>query len=511
MSNASFCLVVGCSNDRKNNPDLCFYRVPKIVTNQGEKTEILSTERRTRWLAAISRADLTEKIQENDRVCGIHFHSGKAAHLWDRFNPDWVPTLHDKLKESNEKKEKQHQRTQRITDRRKREREREEQEAMKRKAVKVDEPGERIKDICMVNEGEHSGETGEEEKVEEPNVENNGSTQTDPEDYSRSCSTQTEECDYMFRTQKPWLPQKSNVFEEDYFEGANEKVRFYTGLPSLEPLKKTFSFVSSRVSRPSLLLSNFQEFVLVLLKLRHGVPHQDLAYRFNVTRTVVSRIIVSWLTVMDVTLSPLISWPDREQLQRTMPRCFIDSFGLKTSVIIDCFEVFIDRQSNLLARAQTFSNYKHHNTVKVLIGITPQGTVSFVSETWGGRTSDKFLTENCRFLNNLVPGDLVLADRGFTVHEEVWFRQVELNIPAFTKGKNQLDPLDVEKTRKIVNVHIHLERVIGILRQKCTILQSTLPTDFLTSNQENQIPLIDRIVRVCSALVNLCPPIVPFD
>lgn len=130
----------------------------------------MSTERRTRWLAAISRADLTEKIQENDRVCGIHFHSGKAAHLWDRFNPDWVPTLHDKLKESNEKKEKQHQRTQRITERRKREREREEQEAMKRKAVKVDEPGERIKDICMVNEGEHSGETGEEEKVEEPNV-----------------------------------------------------------------------------------------------------------------------------------------------------------------------------------------------------------------------------------------------------------------------------------------------------------------------------------------------------
>lgn len=69
-----------------------------------------------------------------------------------------------------------------------------------------------------------------------------------------------------------------------------------------------------------------------------------------------------------------------------------------------------------------------------------------MSEAWGGRTSDKFLTENCGFLNNLVSGDLVLADRGFTVHKEVWFRQVELNIPAFTKGKNQLVPLDVEKT-----------------------------------------------------------------
>ena len=152
-----------------------------------------------------------------------------------------------------------------------------------------------------------------------------------------------------------------------------------------------------------------------------------------------------------------------------MPKCFIDSFGLKTSVIINCFEIFIDRSSNLLARAQTFSNYKHHNTAKVLIGITPQGTISFVSDAGGGgggRTSDKFLTENCGFLKNLLPGDLVLADRGFTVHEQVWFHQAELNVPAFIRGKQQLDPINVEKTRKIANVRIHVERVIGILRQE---------------------------------------------
>ena len=98
--------------------------------HQGEETEILSTERRTRRLAAISRADLTEKILEIDRVGGIHFQSGKAAYLWNRFNPDWVPSLHlghDKLKESDETKEKQQERAQRITERRKREREREEQ------------------------------------------------------------------------------------------------------------------------------------------------------------------------------------------------------------------------------------------------------------------------------------------------------------------------------------------------------------------------------------------------
>ena len=58
--------------------------------------------------------------------------------------------------------------------------------------------------------------------------------------------------------------------------------------------------------------------------------------------------------VLDVHLSPLISWPEREELWRTMPRCFQYSFGKATTIIIDCFEIYIDRPSNLLARAQTY-------------------------------------------------------------------------------------------------------------------------------------------------------------
>ena len=214
---------------------------------------------------------------------------------------------------------------------------------------------------------------------------------------------------------------------------------------------------------------------------------------------------------MDIRLTPLIKWPSCDELRKTMPGCFLDACGHKTTVIIDCFEIFIDRPSNLLAREQTFSSYKHHNTVKVLISITPQGTVCFVSEAWGGRTSDKFLTENCGILNKLLPGDMVLADRGFTVHESVRFHHADLNIPAFTKGKDQLDPVDVEKTRKIASVRIHVERIIGTLRQKYTILQRTLPTDYLTCRSGESVPLIDRMIRVCSALVNLCPPTIPFD
>ena len=67
---------------------------------------------------------------------------------------------------------------------------------------------------------------------------------------------------------------------------------------------------------------------------------------------------------MDVRLAPLIFWPERDQLWKTMPVCFQYSFGKNVTVIIDSFQVFIEKPSNLLARAQTFSNYKHHELSK---------------------------------------------------------------------------------------------------------------------------------------------------
>ena len=98
------------------------------------------------------------------------------------------------------------------------------------------------------------------------------------------------------------------------------------------------------------------------------------------------------------------------------------------------------------------------------------------------------------------------------IRESVSLKQSKLVIPAFTKGREQLDPIGVEKTRALASVRIHVERVIGLLYCKYTILQSTLPTNFLSNdNAQDEVPIIDRIIKVCSALVNLCPPIVPFD
>ena len=82
---------------------------------------------------------------------------------------------------------------------------------------------------------------------------------------------------------------------------------------------------------------------------------------------------------------------------------------------------------------------------------------------------------------------------------------------AFTKGKNQLSALEIEETRTIANVRIHVERVIGNVRQKYPILQNTLPIHFIHKRDREDTPLVDRIVRVCCALVNVCDSVVPYD
>ena len=537
------CIIVGCGNksgksSQKKDSVVKFCRVPKIVKNEGEVIEELTTSRRRAWISAISRDDLTDDKLENERVCSRHFVSGQAAKQWDQFDIDWVPTLH--LGHTK----RPHRIDPRLNadraERRKRRQEKIDRE-ISEKMKKLNEPGDTVESIfsevehtCTTEETEESDELqdgrSKDEEMGELEMKMDVAGEKLVEDADKKpvlvdrdsqtlvsaltqervhAATQTTEFDYLFCS-----AMKTQPFTEDYFKDSDDKTRFYTGLPDSHLLTTTFEFVSPYVTRRTKTLSLFQEFVMVLIKLRLNVPNLDLAYRFEVSLSTVSRVFKAWMEVLDVRLSPLISWPEREELWRTMPSCFQYSFGKATTIIIDCFEIYIDRPSNLLARAQTYSHYKSHNTVKVLIGITPQGSVCFVSKAWGGRTSDKYLTEHCGMLKNLMPGDLVMADRGFTIEENLSLYQAKLAIPAFTKGKSQLDPVSVEKTRGIANVHIHVERVIGLLRQKYSVLHSTLPIDYLLcSDKEGNscCPMVDRLIRVCCALINLCPSVVPFD
>ena len=104
----------------------------------------------------------------------------------------------------------------------------------------------------------------------------------------------------------------------------------------------------------------------------------------------------------------------------------------------------------------------------------------------------------------------MLADRGFDVGEVIAMAQASLHMPAFTKGLDQLPPVEVEKTRKLANVRIHVERVTGATRN-FSILMSILPIQYVVKKSPQDIPNIDKIVHICSALNNLCVSVVSFE
>ena len=480
------CCAVGCHNTYKKSNGIKFYRFPA------------DPEKKAQWVAAVNRKDWTPN--KHSWICSEHFLTGERSD--NPLAPNFIPTLFKHVDSPSKRKL--------VKDmdnfiRR--------QDMKRRRLESVDGGSEEETDTEVTKEpAAEDQQAAKDQLMYEKSIEKRDLQQ------ERSLSNklqaqldQLKEENTVVRKSFDDLKGRVSMKQEE-LKKDDKKVRYYTGLPTFGLLKTVYDFIASDL--PSDItcskLDPFEQFIMTLLKLRLGLGDQDLAYRFNISQTTVSRYFGRWLDLLYTKLSCLILWPERDSLLKTMPAEFRKHFR-RCVIIIDCFELFIQRPASLAARAQTWSNYKHHNTVKYLIGITPQGTIAFISKGWGGRTSDVYLTEHSGLLKNLLPGDVVLADRGFTVQDSARLYCAEVRLPPFTKGKKQLSAIEVDGGRKLSRVRIHVERVIGMVKQKYTILQSTLPTSLLSCDEESSTSAIDKIVLVCSALCNCCDPIVPCD
>ena len=177
------------------------------------------------------------------------------------------------------------------------------------------------------------------------------------------------------------------------------------------------------------------------------------------SQSTTSRIISTWINFLYLKFKEIPMWPPRDLVHAIMLKQFKEKYPT-TRVIIDATETFITQPRLPELQQMAFSNYKNHNTFKVLVGISPSGEITFVSRLFPGSISDKQLTIRSGLLDLLERGDSVMAYRGFDIEKDLIVRGVRLNIQPFLRGKKQFEEDEPISTRKIASLRIHVERAM---------------------------------------------------
>lgn len=194
---------------------------------------------------------------------------------------------------------------------------------------------------------------------------------------------------------------------------------------------------------------------MVLRRLRLGLFEKDLAHRFDIAIGTVSNITRKWYKLLRAELGPLIRMPERD-IKYYSPPAFKQLFP-KVVIVIDCTEIEMEKPSALNTQSACYSSYKSRPTMTVLVGITPSGVLSFISELFPGSTSDQEIVLKSNFLDILAPGDSVMADKGFTIKDELASVGAVLEMPSFLKKGTQFSEDDINKNKAIACLRIHVE------------------------------------------------------
>ena len=140
---------------------------------------------------------------------------------------------------------------------------------------------------------------------------------------------------------------------------------------------------------------------------------------FELQRTLFQDILLGQIFYI-FSLGSIPIWPTYEQINE-MPEIFKRTYYPSTRSILDCTELYCQRPSSLSTQSSLCSHYESHVTYKGLIGVSPSGSITFVSQLYDGSISDKEIVRKSGILEKELwsPRDIVMADRGFTIEGDL--------------------------------------------------------------------------------------------
>uniref|UniRef100_A0A3Q1BV28 DDE Tnp4 domain-containing protein n=2 Tax=Amphiprion ocellaris TaxID=80972 RepID=A0A3Q1BV28_AMPOC len=294
-----------------------------------------------------------------------------------------------------------------------------------------------------------------------------------------------------------------------------EKVKFYTGLPNYFVLETVMWLLAPHMDVvKNVKLSKFQQLLLTLMRLRLDLRNQDLAYRFGVKVGTVTRTVHRMVHIMSSTLVPTaVFWPSRAELRKNLPAALRSSHP-DCAVIVDCFTVPFEEPVSRGNQQQWA--LRGRSQLKYLIGVAPQGVVTFVSRGVVGNVSDKSLAEGCGLLCKLLPGDVVLAGRDLDIRDSVAARGASFRTTSCRTADRQTEmmvgsdlPANVSSEASIQR---HVEKVISMVKKRYTMLTGPVESPFTSASERtSNLCTFDKIVQVACALNNLCISAAPLE
>ena len=279
---------------------------------------------------------------------------------------------------------------------------------------------------------------------------------------------------------------------------SEEKMLLYTTLQLdvfliLVSLIKRFPLVYYAGWVPSMPLED--QLLLTLMKLSLNLRDCDLAHRFCISRTTVSNIFTTLIYALhEILFEEMMHIPSQIKCKGSMPKSFKEFSSARVSM--DAIEITQDIPNQLDIQAQAYSNYKSRHTVKAVTCVAPNGALVYSSKLYPGSTSDTSIVKHSHVLESFVAGDLILADKGFTMHSQLP-SGVHLNIPPFLSGKSAFTPQEAALCYKIARARIHVERANERIKNYA----------FLDHIPCMYRPLSTKIFQVCCCLVNFQAPL----
>ena len=122
----------------------------------------------------------------------------------------------------------------------------------------------------------------------------------------------------------------------------------------------------------------------------------------------------------------------------------------------------------------------------------------FASDVVEGRISDRALVEKSIFLDEIESGDVILADRGFNIHDLVLEKGATLIIPPFLGKRKQFSREEIINTKIIARSRIHIERFNERLKN-FRIVSGIIPSHIR--------PYLSQLVFVLCNFVNFEEPL----